>query len=197
MSKKLTHDEAVARIEAKFGDKIIVIGRYNSWADPLLVRCQCGVEFTPSLSNLMKGQSCRRCGVKRMAKSKMLSHEEVVARIKKISVGKITVIDQYKGALGRLTARCKFGHQWTAQASELLRGHGCRKCTFISTAEKERLSHDEAMARIEKIFGGKITVVGQYKNKRSKLSIRCQCTHQWEALPSNLFTGRGCPKCAE
>ncbi len=42
-----------------------------------------------------------------------------------------------------------------------------------------------------------IVVSGEYRSTSHKVSVRCkECGHEWEAYPSNLLRGHGCPACA-
>ncbi|QFJ53779.1 zinc-ribbon domain-containing protein [Pseudobutyrivibrio xylanivorans] len=42
-----------------------------------------------------------------------------------------------------------------------------------------------------------ILVIGKYTGARNKISVKCvNCGHIWEATPTNLLKGRGCPKCS-
>jgi len=42
----------------------------------------------------------------------------------------------------------------------------------------------------------KVVVVGEYINSFTKIKVRCNtCNYIWEANPSNLLRGHGCPKC--
>lgn len=43
-----------------------------------------------------------------------------------------------------------------------------------------------------------IIVEGEYVNNKSKIAVKCAiCDNQWEATPSNLLRGKGCPKCGK
>ena len=47
------------------------------------------------------------------------------------------------------------------------------------------------------LINKQIEIIGQYTGSRSPLLVRCMvCGHQWEASPTNLLRGKGCPKCA-
>lgn len=42
-----------------------------------------------------------------------------------------------------------------------------------------------------------IIVIGDYNGARNKIKVKCKnCSNLWEAAPTNLLKGRGCPKCA-
>ena len=47
-----------------------------------------------------------------------------------------------------------------------------------------------------KLIDNTIEVSGEYKNGKEKVNCKCKiCGREWEAAPSNLLAGKGCPKC--
>jgi hypothetical protein len=194
---RLTHDEVVTRIEKIHGGKITVIGPYIQHSQPIAVRCECGYQWAPRANNLLNGKGCRKCLFKRLTILNRLTHDEVVARVAEIFRGRITVIGRYIRRCDPLLVRCECGHEWGIVASYLLNGQGCTKCKGRKLAELKRLTHDEVVSRITAKSGGKITVIGQYKNTHSKLEVRCECGHQWAPTADSLFLNGGCPNCVE
>ena len=48
-----------------------------------------------------------------------------------------------------------------------------------------------------RFINNSIIVTGDYTGARNKISVECKkCSYRWEATPTNLLRGRGCPKCA-
>lgn len=46
------------------------------------------------------------------------------------------------------------------------------------------------------IINPNITVLGEYLGCKTKTLCKCNiCGHEWEASPTNLLSGRGCPEC--
>ena len=42
-----------------------------------------------------------------------------------------------------------------------------------------------------------VEVLGNYENNKTKILVRCKvCGHEWDAIPSSLLQGYGCPECA-
>jgi Zn finger protein HypA/HybF involved in hydrogenase expression len=193
----VTPEEAVARIEKNFGQKIKVTGQYKGATRGFPVRCECGDQWAPVASSLFVGQGCPKCAQKKKSEAQRFSHDEASARIKQKFGTKIEVLSQYTGTKSRLDVRCECGHQWTPTAEKLFTGRGCRKCGHIRTGQAKRLTHTEAVERINIRFFGKITVTGQYKTEGTRLDVRCACGHQWAPMPRDLFSGYGCPKCGK
>ena len=51
---------------------------------------------------------------------------------------------------------------------------------------------------VESIRGRGISVLGVYKNSRTKMWFRCdECNHKWKTSPNSISQGSGCPYCAD
>ncbi|MFR1850747.1 MAG: DUF2726 domain-containing protein [Clostridium sp.] len=60
-----------------------------------------------------------------------------------------------------------------------------------------RLTQEEFESRVKENSEGNIKVLGNYKNKRTKVKVKCEkCGYIWDANPEPLWNGHGCPKCA-
>lgn len=59
----------------------------------------------------------------------------------------------------------------------------------------KRISHDEFVARVAEI-NPSITVIGEYKDMRTKIECVCELGHHWFVRPDGLMAGYGCNKCA-
>ena len=47
-----------------------------------------------------------------------------------------------------------------------------------------------------KLNNNKVIPLGEYINSRNKIKVKCKkCGYEWEAVPTNLIKGHGCPKC--
>lgn len=58
-----------------------------------------------------------------------------------------------------------------------------------------RLTHEEFINRLQQI-NSNIEVLGTYINSVTKIKCKCKIDgYIWEAAPSNLLQGYGCPKC--
>ena len=59
-----------------------------------------------------------------------------------------------------------------------------------------KLTQEEFLERLKKVHGDKIVTRDVYINSQTKLRFYCRvCKHTWEANPSNIMYGQGCPKC--
>ena len=101
----------------------------------------------------------------------------------------IEVVGKYVGNKVAISHRCAKGHEWQAKPNSILSGKGCLIC-----AGKKQKTHKEYSSEVEALNTG-IVVLGKYSNCHSKITHQCSNGHQWEAAPSNILNGSGCPRC--
>lgn len=104
----------------------------------------------------------------------------------------IIVLGNYKNCSTKLKVKHSCGYIWDASPTYLSMGGGCPKCNHSIKKTQEEF--------VEEMNGvnNKILIIGKYKNNETK--IKCKClidNHEWDALPSNLLRGSGCPVCSK
>lgn len=124
------------------------------------------------------------------------THEEYVDEVKHINPD-IDVVGQYINARTSISHYCKKHNVlWDAAPTNILKGHGCAKCGEQKIGEKNRMTHEEYVDRVKQIDYN-IEVIGIYKDSFTPILHRCKIDgHQWNAMPCNILSGKGCPICA-
>jgi len=84
--------------------------------------------------------------------------------------------------------KCKKGHKWEATLDNIKRGTWCPEC-----AKNIKLNM-HVMQRIAKERRGKCLST-EYVNNNTKILWQCKEGHKWEAIYSNIKSGKWCPKC--
>ena len=124
---------------------------------------------------------------------KPLTHEEFMERfyIKNENAENIEILGEYVNNKTKIKVRCRIdGYEWEVKPSHLLNGTGCPKCYG-------RNKTTEDFKQELKEINGDIIVLGKYINNRIKIKCRCKIDgYEWDAIPRNLLSGQGCPKCA-
>lgn len=117
------------------------------------------------------------------------THENFVKEVAKTSP-KIEVIGKYKSRTQKIKVRCReCGHEWDTYPYNLLKGHGCPKCTGIY-----KKTTKEYIKQLKSI-NNEIEVIGKYIGARDKIKVKCKvCNHVWEPAAGSLLAGHGCPK---
>lgn len=98
----------------------------------------------------------------------------------------------------KVLCRCKIcGHEWKATPDRLKSGTGCPECGKVKISNAKKLTHTEQVEAINKV-NPTVEVLGEITGSAIKVLCCCKvCHHEWEATPSNLKRGKGCPRCAK
>ncbi|MBH0176265.1 hypothetical protein IHV09_22160 [Fictibacillus sp. 23RED33] len=99
---------------------------------------------------------------------------------------------EYEGTKKRtLLIRCDEGHEWTT-SHQKIELYGCPECSQrCRDINKNKLA-------IEAIIASKKGewVSGEYKNARSRITVKCQFGHSWDTTPVQIKNHGGwCPTC--
>lgn len=194
-NSKTTPEEYKIKIKELYGDKFEILTPFISLEKKIQVKCNdCGNISYRFAKEVLKGR-CKSCNNK--AQKKPL--EQFIEDIKRIHKGKISYLNGYNETRSRVNMICNIcGHTWSTLANHIINGKktGCAKCASRETANKNRKTHKQFVEDIYSIHREDIEVIGTYKNMKSKVGIRCNCcNHEWEAMPSDLQKGTGCPIC--
>lgn len=189
MSRKLTHEEFMAKFEEKQPElfaKTEVLGEYINNCTKIKCRCKIdGYERDVDPRNLLRGANCPRCS----------NCEQYTTEIFKSMVYKVNpniiIIGEYINSRTNIECECAIcGKRWWANPRGLLCGKGCSACAglekYTTKTFKEKL----------KIINSNIEIIGEYINNKTK--IKCKCLidgYEWYTKPNSLLMGHGCPKC--
>lgn len=108
----------------------------------------------------------------------------------------IEPLEVYDGEKVKILCKCLVClHTWKAAPSNLLRKKGCPVCANQKRG-KDRLSHEEFVARMQKI-NNNIEFKSEYVLSSKKVLCKCKlCGTEWAAAANSLLSGTGCPSCA-
>jgi hypothetical protein len=83
------------------------------------------------------------------------------------------------------------GYEWITTPGCILSGQGCSKCV-----NRYRRTEPEFISEIYEI-NPNLKILGKYINTGTKIQVECLLDgYIWEATPSWLIRGVGCPRCA-
>lgn len=122
--------------------------------------------------------------------------EEFIEELQNVNPG-IIVVGTYTSSNNKIECVCaECGHQFSALPTNLLKGHGCKKCADKHISIVQRKSHDDFIKEIQNI-NSNIEILGTYTGSKNKIKCKCLIDGcEWDALPSHLLKGHGCPLCA-
>lgn len=194
---KLTHNEQVAAI-TEVNPNIEVLGEIISSHAKVLCKCKiCSHEWRVAPYSIKSGNGCPECAKIRVANTRKLTHIEQIEAIAKINPN-VEILGKIINTGTKVLTFCKVcGHVWKTTPQHLKRGYGCPECKKIKIGNTRRLPHTEQAAAIKNV-NPDVEVLGEIKGVHTKVLCRCMiCHHEWEARPSNLKSGKGCPRCAK
>lgn len=174
-------------------------GEYRNNQSKVVCECSSGHTFVIRVNDLINhGQGCSLCSRKQWSVNRITPPDRVISRINKIEgVMFVRWIGDYTGVSSRALCRCINGHEWSLSICNSTRSKGCPTC--IAKMDSIRKRKPESV-RIDEINSfPNVTFVkwtGEYINKRSKATCRCDHGHEWSAMVCNLIKGTGCPVCS-
>lgn len=195
MSKSRTHEEFLDLLHKK-NPNILVKGHYSGNTTKLECECKiCGHIWNPVPSSILLGHGCPRCAKIKTSNALKTSHEDFIERLK-IANPNIEVTGIYENSKEKIGCKCALcGNEWQMIPNNLLRGQGCPKCGKVKAAASRRRTHEQFIAKLTE-KNDKVYIIGRYVDSKTKVLAGCKkCGYEWEAIPSSILSGRGCPKC--
>ena len=191
---RLTQAEFLEKAKAIHADKYDLSRTiYTGNNDKVEVICHKHGPFYVVPRSLVIGIGCPKCGREKAAKANTITQQEFLDRAEAACGGKYDLRAAiYKGALQKVEAICPEHGSWWVFPSSLLRGYGCPKC-----AGKAKLTQEEFEGKVLSVHGTRYDLrKARYVSNTTKVEIICPEHGSWRAIPTNLFKGTGCPKCA-
>lgn len=166
-----------------------VLSEYKGQDQKVLFKCKiCGHEWEAQARSMLRGLSgCRKC-----AGSYSYSNEEFLQKLEKINPN-IEPLDKYTKNNVKIRLKCKkCGYIWSTTPNKLLsQKTGCPNC-----AGQVSISNEEFEKKLYE-WNPDVELLSEFKGVDTKVKLKCKkCFHVWEATPSHLKGGTGCPICA-
>lgn len=189
ISNKLrkTHEQYIKDLE-NINPDVIAIDKYIDVNTPILHMClKDNYQWSISPHNLLNGTGCPKC-MNRFYRT----HDEYVCEVKNIN-NNIEVIDNFINTYTPILHKCSIcNHQWLVRPTNILLGSGCPKC-----AQNIQKTHFDYVNELS-LLNLNIEVIGTYVNSYTPILHKCLIdNHKWLAKPTNILSGKGCPRCKE
>ena len=195
-SRRKTTQEFIKELH-KVNASIQVIGEYLNNNTPIECECRiCGNKWKSTPSTLLSGSGCLVCSKNRLSKERTKSHLEFAEQIE-LCLPNVILLEQYKNLKTKIKCQCKeCGNIWYAYPGNLLKGCGCRKCSYKLIANKNRKNEDEFKKEMQKI-NPNIIIMSQYLGANYNVDVICKdCGYSWSPRAADLLHNRGCPVCS-
>ena len=191
ISKRKTHTEFIEELKNK-NPTIEILDIYLNAITK--IKCKCNIcnkilYMTPNA--LLAGKGCYDCNMGAHIQKITKTHEQFITDINNKN-NAVKILGKYKNSKTNILTECKkCGYIWNANPSSLLSGTQCPKCA--GTMNK---THEEFANELKRI-NPNTTILGKYKNSKSKILCRCnKCNSEWKATPDGLINSKiGCPNC--
>ena len=188
-----THEKFILELD-KINKNIEVLGEYRAARIKLLCKCKiCGCQWEVLPCSLLRGHGCPKCATTKGISKITKTHKSFIRELNK-KHPTIEVLGEYKTARTKITFKCtKDGFEWDATPDTILRtrNKGCPKCS----GNVKNKTTDDFIKELYTISSN-IIIHGEYVNSKIKVACECKaCGYNWDATPSSLLAGSGCPKC--
>lgn len=180
----------------KINNTFDVINKYENSHSKIKCKCkQCGHEWDALPYSLLSGSGCRKCADKQLSINKAKSHEWYIGEVFKI-LPHIEVLGEYINAKTPILHKCKIcNYEWNAYSSNVLKGHGCKKCANKKISESFTKTHEQFITELKQV-NNEIEILESYTGGFNKIMCKCKkCNKEWLAIPNTLLRGSGCPSC--
>ena len=184
-----TNDDYILELKEK-NPNVIALEKFINMSTPIKHLClihNCEWETTPERA--LKGCGCEECAKERLSKSNSKTNEQFLVELEKIHPN-IIPLEEYTRANKKMRFKCNIdGYEWCTSATSVL-NHNCPKCSNRSKPTITELNNKA------KEINPYITVVGEYKNARTPIRVKCELDNfEWEVRPDVLLNGIKCPVC--
>lgn len=188
---KISLEECQRRIN-KVSANIFVVDYYGNRKPSPCICKKCGRVWHEPAKNLFRGSNCPRCFKRRKNNWNTRALIFAVSDIRP----DIEIVGEYVNMKVKLKCRCRTcKNEWMSMPGSLLQGNGCPKCAQVANHNATRKTMGQFILEMNDI-NPSINIIGEYINAKKPLLCSCTvCETKWNAAPTSLLSGSGCPTC--
>lgn len=193
--KKLTQELALKKLiyvhKDKYDYKLFI---FNKTSSKVNIICKIHGIFEQRYSDHANGSGCPKCSGLNKKNTKEFVFESNKKHNNKYLYNKTF----YKNSQTKLIITCKKHGDFNQTPNSHLSGKGCPKCGLESQKEKQSLG--------TKVFINRANIIHNniydysnvvYKNKKTKVKIKCKYHIFFYQTPKEHLSGSGCIKCSK
>lgn len=199
VSKACTQEGFITKMQKIYDDKYDFSKfAYNGYAEKGIVICPIHGEFLKTPHDLVKGQSCPKCGRTQSGIKRTMSQDEFIKRARKIHGDKYNYDKAvYTKQSENVIITCPKHGDFLQTPRKHLVGHGCPKCGTENAISKRRPTIESILQRFKEIHHDKYTyeIEEEYRSNRDKIKIICPRHGAFYQSVASHLHGQGCPKC--
>lgn len=186
-----TFEDFVKEAEIVHGNKYSYTEQgYENRVSKVYINCAEHGEFLQTVNDHIRGAGCPSCRSKMMVKP----FKEFLENAKAVHGDTYKYDEQsYIAYAEKVNIKCEKHGAFSQNASQHVRGHGCRKCHF----DKKRKDTEYFKQLSKNVHGDKYDYsVSKYIGVMHKVSIICKEHGVFEQTPAAHYSGQGCSSCA-
>ena len=201
MPKRKTKEEFIEKAREIHSDKYDYSKvEYINTDTKVIIICKEHGHFTQTpASHINKKSGCRECSFIISANKNRSNNEEFIQKAKEIHGDKYDYSKvEYGNANKKIIITCKIhGDYQQRPASHINLKNGCRECSFIILANKNRSNNEEFIQKAKEIHGDKYDYSKvEYIDCRTNVVIICKDHGEFQQTPgSHISQKAGCHKC--
>lgn len=189
MARRKTHEEFVEEVK-KAQPHIKIVGRYRN--SNSTVKCSCDIDNYEweSIPRTITQNGCPVCRGVKYTPSTFKEKAEILNN-------EIILLSDYVNYDTPMKVQCKnknCKYEWDMLPSNILQGKSCPKCKKCY-----HYTHNDFVEKLNELYGDEYTVIGKYKNSKTKITIRHNvCNNNFDAVPTRILSQvshHGCPFC--
>ena len=187
--KRKTHEEFIEEMK-QLHPNIEVLGKYTTYTTPIKFRCKnCGREWECEARYMLRKKYSCECLERDDPRA--LSPELYEKRFHE-KANNIVLMTPYQTCRKKVHVKCNTcKYEWDVRPLDFLASGECPKC--IGKLKKTTDMFKEELGRINK----DIEIIGEYIEANTNIRCKCKiCNNEWNARPTNLLHGTGCPICS-
>ena len=195
---EMDKDEFIMKAKEKHGDKYDYSkAEYINSYRKVTIVCPIHGEFKVSPINHINGAGCPKCSLEDFNNKRHVSNEEYIER----AIAKHG--DKYDYSLTHYVSHkipvkiiCPKHGIFEQLPYVHLAGSGCPECRKENMGKGRRLSFEDFSLRVRKVWGERYDLSKvEYVNNVTPVTVICPDHGEFNIEPTDLFDGRGCPKC--
>lgn len=198
MTRRKTHEEFVAEVEALVGDEYTVLGSYVKNDGVIFFKHDiCGEVLKTTPSNfLYSAVRCKQCSKEKSRGQSNCKYSELF--IKEVN-DDFEVLGEYVNAKSKISVKHRTcGFQFTITPDHLKRRKSCPKCSMQAKADNRKISIEEFTGRWSPTQLTEYRLIGELNGIFKKTTFaHIVCGNTFSMTPANFQLKKGCPECAK
>ena len=168
-------------------------------SDHITITCKIHGEFSQRIKNHLQGYGCAACALDRARERYLLGKEAFIKKAKEVHGDAYDYsYVEYSGNKKPVTVVCPTHGIFTPTPNNHMRGTGCPQCSKKRiTGRPAKLTQNFVEQAIRVHGDTYIYDKTSYKNSEDTVTITCKIHGDFQQLPANHLSGRGCLKCGQ